>query len=101
MAITWAEVLDLYGRALVEFDDALDESTSAHDDFEFELPDGLGPIPPELEPAATAVAEKSARIEQRVRDAMAVTAQQQAAVTRARASTTRRRRQANLTDKQA
>ena len=82
MAMTWAEVLDLYGRALLDFEHELDGGTVGN--FRFALPRDLGPLPPELAGTAAAVAERSARLEGRVREAMVETAREQVAVTRAR-----------------
>jgi hypothetical protein len=82
MAISWSEVLDLYGRALLDFEYELDNGSVG--EFTFTLPANLGPLPPELAPVAVDVAERSSRIEGRVREAMAQTAREQVAVTRAR-----------------
>lgn len=85
MAASWSDVLDLYGRALDDFERQLDDGDNAGARFEFEMPRDLGPLPPELADQARVVQEKSARVENRVRDAMAETAHEQGAVTRARA----------------
>jgi hypothetical protein len=98
MAASWAEVLDLYGRALVDLDRGLDAGEHATTGFTFELPPDLGPLPPELAATASEVAEMSERIESRVREAMAATAREQAAVTRARTRPVRERPPAKFVD---
>lgn len=82
MAMSWSEVLDLYGRALLDFEHELDNGSVGQ--FSFKLPRDLGPLPPGLAGVAVDVAERSARLESRVREAMVETAREQVAVTRAR-----------------
>ncbi|MGH8890400.1 MAG: hypothetical protein ACRDV3_11690 [Acidothermaceae bacterium] len=98
MATSWSEVLDLYGRALLDFDAALGTGDPAHASFEFKLPSDLGPLPPELADVAANVAALSADVERHVREAMDETAHEQAAVTRARSLAARERRQAKFID---
>lgn len=98
MAADWAEVLDLYGRALLDFDAALDSGDAAHAGFDFKLPDDLGALPPELADVAANVAALSADVERHVREAMDETAHEQAAVTRARSLASRERRRARFVD---
>jgi hypothetical protein len=98
MAASWAEVLDLYGRALTDFDEKLDAGETATAKFSFEMPADLGPLPPELAETAKAVAQTSARMEGRVREVMTQTAHEQAAVTRARAQAVRERPRAKFVD---
>lgn len=83
MATRWATALDLYDRALVDFGDGLDEDASTAS-FGFALPEDLGPLPPELHARAQRIAEHSARLERRLRAALAELAHQQARLTRAR-----------------
>lgn len=85
MAASWDDVLDLYGRALDDFERQLDDGDAAKAHFDFAMPTGLGALPPELADRARVVQEKSARVEERVRDTMTHTAHEQSAVTRARA----------------
>jgi hypothetical protein len=101
MAASWPDVLDLYGRALDDFERQLDDGADANARFEFAMPAGLGPLPRELADQARVVQEKSARVEERVRDAMAQTAQEQAAVTRARAQATAARKRPAFIDVEA
>lgn len=84
MAATWSEVLDLYGRALLDFDADVENGNAASARFGFEIPADLGPLPAELEAVAASLAGLSAQVERRVQDAIDDTARQQAAVTRAR-----------------
>ena|SRR5690242_17839282 len=98
MAASWAEVLDLYGQALAEFDEKLGAGEVSTAEFSFQLPADLGPLPPELAETASAVAHKSAQVEERVRDAMTHTAREQGSVTRARAQAVRERPQAKFID---
>jgi len=98
MAATWSEVLDLYGRALLDFSAKLDEGDAAGATFAFQLPDDLGPLPPELEDVAANVARLSAQVEQHVRDAIDETVHEQAAVTRARRQAVRERPAAKYVD---
>jgi hypothetical protein len=83
MAATWSEVLDLYGRALLDFDADID-GNAATATFGFQIPADLGALPPELEPIAANLADLAAQVERRVQDALDDTGRQQAAVTRAR-----------------
>lgn len=98
MAATWAEVLDLYGRALLDFDAALDSGTAATATFDFKLPDDLGPLPPEVAEVAANVAALSADVERHVRDAMDETAHERASVTRAKSLAVRERPPAQFVD---
>jgi len=98
MAASWSDVLDLYGRALDDFERQLDDGDAANAAFEFEMPLGLGPLPPELASLARVVQEKSARVEERVRGAMTRTAHEQSAVTRARAQATLARKRPAFID---
>jgi hypothetical protein len=83
MATSWATALDLYDRALLDFDDALDKNGETAT-FGFALPAHLGPLPPELHARAARIVEISARLERRVRAALADLAHEQAKLTRAR-----------------
>ena len=83
MATSWATVLDLYDRALVDFGGALDADASTAS-FGFALPDDLGLLPPELHARARQIAEHSAQVERRLRAALAGLAREQARLTRAR-----------------
>ncbi len=96
MAASWAEVLDLYGRALLDVERGFDDGTVTG--FSFELPSELGPLPPELADVAAGVVALSARVEERTREAMHETAHEQAAVTRARRTALRGRPQAKYVD---
>ena len=98
MAASWADVLDLYDRALDNYQRQLDEGDTPKARFDFELPPDLGPVPPELAEQARVVQEKSARVEERVRDAMTQTAREQTAVTRARAQATMARKRPAFVD---
>lgn len=84
MAATWSDVLDLYGRALLDFDADIDDGNAATATFGFQIPADLGPLPAELEPVAANLADLAARVERRVKDTIDDTGRQQAAVTRAR-----------------
>ncbi len=101
MAASWSDVLDLYDRALDNFERQLGDGDTAIARFEFELPPGLGPLPPELAEQARVVQAKSARVEERVRDVMTHTAHEQAAVTRARTQATLARRRPAFVDVEA
>lgn len=101
MAASWSEVLDLYDRALDNFQRQLQDGADANARFEFVLPPDLGPLPPELTEQARVVQEKSARVEETVRDAMTRTAREQAAVTRARAQATTSRKRPAFVDVEA
>ena len=98
MSGSWAEVLDLYGRALLDFEQGMAAGGAAGPAFDFTLPADLGPLPPELAGVASAVAELAARVEAGVRDAMAETAREQAAVSRARARMSKERPRAKFVD---
>jgi len=98
MAANWSDVLDLYGRALLDFDAALGTGDASHASFDFKLPDDLGPLPPELAEVAASIAALSADVERHVREAMDETAHEQAAVTRARSLAARERRPAKFID---
>jgi hypothetical protein len=65
------------------------------------MPSDLGPLPPELEDVAHVVQERSARVEERVRDAMTQTSHERSAVTRARAQATLTRRRPVFIDVEA
>jgi len=101
VAASWSDVLDLYGRALDDFERQLDEGHAPSAKFDFAMPPGLGPLPPELADVARVVQEKSARVEERVRDAMSQTAHEQSAVTRARAHATLARKRPAFVDVEA
>lgn len=101
MSASWSDVLDLYDRALGDFQRQLEEGDTANARFDFALPPDLGPVPPELAEQALVVQEKSARVEERVRDAMTQTAREQAAVTRARAQATTARKRPAFVDVEA
>jgi hypothetical protein len=101
VAASWDDVLDLYGRALDDYQRQLEEGEPTDARFEFDLPPDLGPLPPELAEQARVVQEKSARVEDRVRDALAQTAHDQAAVTRARAQATTARKRPAFVDVEA
>lgn len=101
MAASWSDVLDLYDRALDDFQRQLDEGDSANARFEFVMPPDLGPVPSELAEQARVVQAKSARVEERVRDAMTQTAHEQGAVTRARAQATTARKRPAFVDIEA
>jgi len=94
-------VLALYDRALGDFERQLDDGAVPDARFDFELPHDLGPLPPELAGLARVVQEKSARVEERVRDAMERTAHEQSAVTRARAQATLARKRPAFVDVEA
>jgi len=96
MAASWAEVLDLYGRALLDVERGFDDGIVAG--FSFEIPSELGPLPAELAGVAASVAALSARVEERTRQAMHETAHEQAAVTRARRQAMRDRPRAKYVD---
>lgn len=98
MSASWSDVLDLYERALLDFEDGLRAGDQATLSFDFRLPVGLGPLPAELGEAAATVAEHAGRVEDQVRDAMAATAREQGAVARARSHATRTRPQARFID---
>jgi hypothetical protein len=98
MSASWSNVLDLYERALLDFEDGLRAGDKATLSFDFRLPEGLGPLPAELADAAAAVAEHAGRVEDQVRDAMAATAREQATVARARSHATRTRPPARFID---
>lgn len=101
MAASWSDVLDLYDRALDEFQRQLDEGDRANARFEFVMPSDLGPFPHELADQARVVQAKSARVEELVRDAMSKTAHEQTAVTRARAQATMARKRPAFVDVEA
>jgi len=101
MAASWSDVLDLYESALDDFQRQLDEGDNANARFAFKMPHDLGPLPPELAALARVVQEKSARVEERVRDAMTHTSREQSAVTRARAQATLARKRPAFVDVEA
>lgn len=92
MTASWSDVFDLYERALNDFERQLDAGSASVARFDFEMPPDLGPLPQELADVAHVVRERSARVEERVRDAMTQTAHERSAVTRARAQATPTRR---------
>lgn len=83
MATSWATALDLYDRALLQFDDSLGEDAETAS-FDYALPADLGPLPAELHARARRIVDISARLERRLRSALADLAQEQAKITRAR-----------------
>lgn len=91
MAASWSQVLDLYGRALLEVEHSLERGDAASFEFGFVLPADLGPLPPELAEVASNVAELSARVEGHIRAAMQAVATEQVRLNRARRQSPRRR----------
>jgi hypothetical protein len=98
VSTTWVEVLDNYGRALLDFERAIEAGEAATAQFDFALPTGLGPLPPTLRQTATEVAQLSARVENQVRSLMEETTQAMGAVTRAKSRMTRERPRARFVD---
>jgi hypothetical protein len=91
MAATWSEVLDLYGRALLDVEHSLERGHAATVEFGFVLPPDLGALPPELAEVAASIAEMSSRVEGHIREAMHAVAAEQARLNRARRQTPRER----------
>lgn len=98
MAASWSEVLDLYGRALLDVEHSLEQGAAATAQFTFTLPADLGPLPPELADVASNIAQMSARVEGHLRDAMHAIAAEQARLTKARRQTNRTRPPAKFVD---
>ncbi len=68
--MTWEAFLSDYERKLLETETALDDGSSLPDDVlqPFEAPQGLGPIPASLEKEALDILERTAALEQRLRN---------------------------------
>jgi hypothetical protein len=98
MAASWSEVLDLYGRALLDFDHEIEAGQASMAVFDFKLPDDPGPLPPELAEVAANIFDLSARVERRTRALMDEISREQATVTRARAQAQRTRPLAKFID---
>lgn len=100
MSTDWASALDDFGRALLDFENRLDQDPANAGEFSYQLPHDLGPLPQDLLAVAMSVAELTARVEVRLEKALLQAAHERVAVTRARGAMHQGRRRARFVDVQ-